>query len=189
MNNKPISTSSKPRDPQWTTNPFQLQQQSKYTQRDREPRCTWSKPWLRLGSLAAWWFIYAGISCFLVLFVGVYFFDFWVWVSDSISFCFEFCSWVFGALEVWERREGEEEDERKIGKEWLLFFWLKKKEKNSSSDCIFWFLGLGFRFDQFLFWILFLGFWGFGSLRKERGRRRGREEDRERVNFVFLVEE
>ena len=32
-------------------------------------------------------------------------------------------------------------------------------------------------------------FWGFGSLRKKSGRRRGREEDGERMTFVCFVEE
>ena len=49
-----------------------------------------------------------------------------------------------------------------------------------------WFLGLGFRSDQFLFWVLFLGFLGFGNLRKKSGRRKGWKEDgKEWVLFVL----
>ena len=47
------------------------------------------------------------------------------------------------------------------------------------SECIFFFffLGLGFQFDQFLFWILFLGFLGLWKFEKgewEKKRTRGR---------------
>ena len=48
---------------------------------------------------------------------------------------------------------------------WVALDWVAWPRR--WSECIFLFLGLGFRFDQFLFWILFLGFLGLWKFEKE----------------------
>ena len=49
----------------------------------------------------------------------------------------------------------------------FFFFWVWVSDGSVwFSKCIFWFLGLGFQFDQFLFWIWFLGFLGLWNFEK-----------------------
>ena len=89
-----------------------------------------------LGGIAfrtTWWFIYAGISCFLVLFVGRVFF----WFLDLGFWFVQFLFWVLflglGNL----RNEWENPNTLDA---WKKKWWRKKKESKNSSLCSAWIL-------------------------------------------------
>ena len=90
-----------------------------------------------LGGIAfktTWWFIYARISCFLVLFVGrvffFFFFGFGFLIRSVFVLGFVLGTWKF------EKWVGESKHVGCLKKKW----WRKKKESKNSSLCSAWIL-------------------------------------------------